>query len=359
MKTSIAYASLGLLSFLLTIILIPILKKIAVRINFVDKPNYRKIHQNAVPLVGGIAIVISVFVVLGTQFTLLVHFREYLPIFSSAFLLLIMGVIDDKMDVKAKYKLAIQLLLSFIIASSSIRITSLFGLFGIHEIAVWVQYALTIIVITGVVNAFNLMDGVDGLVGGLSILGFTMFLVSAIYFNDTVLGTISVVFIGALIGFLKFNLSSKKIFMGDSGSLFLGFILVTLGIQLMEKQSDLSNTNYGYGFLLLVAFFAIPVLDSLRVYMGRIKRGNSPFNADKSHLHHLLLIAGFTHKKVSIAIISFCMIFYFIGFGLASFFSITLVIIATLFVFWSIIRLLLMVKYLQEWKETLKKLEQR
>jgi UDP-GlcNAc:undecaprenyl-phosphate GlcNAc-1-phosphate transferase len=359
MKTAIVYASFGILSLLFTLILIPILKKIAVKINLVDKPNFRKLHQEPVPLVGGIAVAITFFMLMGIQFLLFSHITEYLPIFTSAFLLLIMGVIDDKMDLKAKYKLAIQLLLSFIIASSSIRITSLFGVFGIYEIALWAQYALTIIVITGVVNAFNLMDGVDGLIGGLSLLGFTMFLVSAVYFNNAVLGFISSVFIGSIIGFLRFNLSSKKIFMGDSGSLFLGFILVTLGIQLMEKQSNVSDTNYGFGFLLLVAFFAIPVLDSLRVYMGRIKRGNSPFSADKSHLHHLLLMAGLTHKKVAIAIISTCMIFYFIGFGLASYFSITLVIVATLFVFWSIIRFLLMVKSLQEWKETLKKLEQR
>jgi len=359
MKTNIVYASFGILSFLLTLILIPFLKKIAVKVNLVDKPNYRKIHQDAVPLVGGIAIAITSLMILVIQSLLFTNAKEYTIIFASAFILLIVGVIDDKMDVKAKYKLIIQLLLSFIIASSSVRITSLFGLFGIHEIVIWAQYLLTIIVITGVVNAFNLMDGVDGLVGGLSLLGFTMFLVSSIYFKDTNLTFISIGFIGAIIGFLKFNLSSKKIFMGDAGSLFLGFILITLGIKLMERQSNVVNINYGYGFLLVVAFFAIPVLDSLRVYMGRIKKGNSPFSADKSHLHHLLLTAGLTHKKVSIVVVALSLIFYFIGFGLVSFFSITLIIVATLFVFWSIIRFLLMIKKLEEWKNALKKLEQR
>jgi UDP-GlcNAc:undecaprenyl-phosphate GlcNAc-1-phosphate transferase len=358
MKTNITFTILGTLSFLLTIILIPLLKKIAVKLNLVDKPNYRKIHQDTVPLIGGIAIAIVTFIVLGTQFLLFNSAMEYLAVFTSAFVLLIVGVIDDKMDVKAKYKLGIQLLLAFIIASSSIRITSLFGLFGIYEIAVWAQYLLTIIVITGVVNAFNLMDGVDGLVGGLSLLGFTMFLISSFYFKDTTLGLISIIFIGAIIGFLRFNLSSKKIFMGDAGSLFLGFILITLGIQLMEKQSNISNTTYSYGFLLLIAFFSIPVLDSLRVYMGRIKRGNSPFNADKSHLHHLLLIAGLTHQKVSIIVVGFSLLFYFIGFGLVSFYSVTLIIVITFFVFWIIIRFLLMIKKLKEWGDTLKKLEQ-
>ena len=221
------------------------------------------------------------------------------------------------------------------------------------------QYALTIIVITGVVNAFNLMDGVDGLVGGLSLLGFTMFFIASIFYDNYILGKISVIFIGAIIGFLKYNLSKKKIFMGDAGSLFLGFILVTLGIQFMEKQRVSQDYGYAYGFLILLSFFSIPVLDSLRVYVGRMKRGNSPFKADKSHLHHLLLVAGLTHKKISIFVVLFCLILFFIGFGLISFFSTTLIIVAIMTLFWAIVKLLLMIANLNEWRQTIKKLEQQ
>jgi UDP-GlcNAc:undecaprenyl-phosphate GlcNAc-1-phosphate transferase len=358
MKTAIEFLTFGGLSLLLTLLSIPVIKRIAVAINLIDKPNHRKVHTSPVPLVGGISIAISVILVTLISGKRLPFFIEYSPIIASGFTLLIVGVIDDKNDVSAKYKLIIQLLLSFIIALAGIRITSLYGLFGVYELAVWAQYLLTITVITGVVNAFNLMDGVDGSVGGLSLLGFTMFLLASIYFNDYFLGKISVVFIGAIIGFLKFNLSKNKIFMGDSGSLFLGIVLVSLGIKFMEKQ-NLANLDYAYGFLLLVSFFSIPVLDSLRVYLGRIKRGYSPFTADKSHLHHLLLRAGLTHKKVAISVVSFSMILFFVGFGLISYQSTSIIILLMMILFWGVIRVLLMINSLHTWRETLRKLEQK
>jgi UDP-GlcNAc:undecaprenyl-phosphate GlcNAc-1-phosphate transferase len=359
MKTILEFASFGALSLVLTLVFTPIFKMIAVKVGLVDKPNYRKVHVNSVPLVGGISVVFSaLFVILiaNGRFTFL---NEYLPILATAFILFVVGVIDDKKDVKAKYKLTLQLLLAFIVASYDIRITTLYGVFGVYEMTVWVQYLVTILIITGVVNAFNLMDGVDGLAGGLSLLGFTMFLFASICYGDYSLGLLSIIFIGATIGFLKFNLSSKKIFMGDSGSLFLGFLLVTLGIQFLDKQITNTDNNYIYGFLLLVAFFSIPVLDSVRVYMGRIKRGNSPFKADRSHLHHLLLKVGLSHKRVAFTVILFCMMLFVVGFGLVSFLSITLIILSIVLAFWSIIRILLMMSSLQEWKITLKELENR
>ncbi len=359
METFLEYISLGTLSLLLTLLCTPIIKRMAIKINLVDKPNLRKIHTNNVPLIGGVSIVFSVLMVMLISRNSLSFFREYLSIFSAAFVVLIVGIIDDKNDIKPKYKLVIQLLLSFLIALSGIRIFSFYGLFGIYEIAIWLQYLLTIIVITGVVNAFNLIDGVDGLLGALSLLGFTMFLLASIYYNDYYLGLLSVVFIGAIIGFLKFNLSREKIFMGDSGSLFLGFILVTLGIQLMGKQVISQEYNYGYVFLILVAFFSIPVLDSLRVYMGRIKRGNSPFLADKSHLHHLLLGAGLTHKKIALTVIILALTFFFLGFGLISSCSTTLIILLIMILFWIVIRLLLIINNLQKWIQIIKKLEQQ
>lgn len=358
MKTTVEFLVSGTLALLLTLICIPIIKKIAVKTNLVDRPNFRKVHATPVPLVGGIAIAFSFLLVILLTDNRLGFLMEYLPILSCGFVLLFVGVIDDKKDVSAKYKLAIQLLLSFIIAFSGTRISSLNGLFGIYEIVVWVQYVLTIIVITSVVNAFNLMDGVDGLVGGLGVLGFTMFLLAAIYFNDYYLGKISVIFIGALIGFLRFNLSKKKIFMGDAGSLLIGFLLITLGIQFMEEQAD-SQNGYAYGFLLLVSFFSIPVLDSLRVYVGRVKQGDSPFKADKTHLHHLLLTAGLTHKKVAIAVISLSMILFFIGFGLLSYQSVSIIILFIMGVFWGIVHLLLLINNLHKWKSKLKTLEQK
>jgi UDP-GlcNAc:undecaprenyl-phosphate GlcNAc-1-phosphate transferase len=358
MKIILEYISLGLLSLLLNLLYIPIIKKVAIKINLVDKPNFRKIHTDNVPLIGGVSIVFTALTVILISGNSLHFFKEYLSILSAAFTVLILGIIDDKNDIRPKYKLVIQLILSFIIALSGIRIFSFYGLFGVYEITIWLQYAITILTITGVVNAFNLIDGVDGLLGALSLLGFTMFLLASIYYSDYYLGLLSVIFIGAIIGFLKFNLSKEKIFMGDSGSLFLGFTLVTLGIQLLGKQEINKEYNYGYVFLILVAFFSIPVLDSLRVYMGRIKRGKSPFLADKSHLHHLLLGAGLTHKKISLTIIIVCLIFFFLGFSLITSYSTTLIIFSIIIVFWILRRILLIINNLQKWIQIIKKIEQ-
>ncbi|OAZ04011.1 MraY family glycosyltransferase [Flavobacterium succinicans] len=356
MKTIIVLLSYALLSLLITLLITPILKKTAIRINLVDQPNHRKVHQTAIPLVGGIAVFFSSFIVILAA----AHqnsFRPYLTIFSASFILLIVGIIDDKRDLNAKLKLAIQLLLALLICLDGTRITSLYGLFGIYSISSWVQYLLTIVVITGVVNAFNLMDGVDGLVGSLSMIGFLSLFFTSLYFGTYNLSLLSIIFMGSTIGFLYHNLSRSKIFMGDSGSLSLGFLLVTFGIHFLQHETLNPKWNPLYPFLLLLAFFSIPVFDSLRVYMGRIKKGNSPFKADKSHLHHLLLGSGLTHKKTTLSIALFCLFFLGLGFGLVNYFSTTIILFFTLLAFWLIIRFLLMINKLQKWKSILKKLE--
>ncbi|WKL47800.1 MraY family glycosyltransferase [Flavobacterium pectinovorum] len=360
MKTIFEFLSYGFLSLILALVFIPVIRNIAIKVNFVDKPNYRKVHSTPIPLVGGISIALAVFTtvfVSGYRFSFL---KEYLPILASAMVLLIVGVIDDKKDINAKYKLIIQFLLALIIAFSGTRITSLYGVFGIFEIVIWQQYLVTILIITGVVNAFNLMDGVDGLIGGLSLLGFLIFLLIAIYFNDYNLAFSSTLFIGAVLGFLRFNLGREKIFMGDSGSLFIGFILITEAIKFLQNHEIGNEQSSGsYTVLLLILFFSIPVLDSLRVYMGRIKRGNSPFSADKSHLHHLFLGVGCSHKKTTLMISAIFAFVLLIETSMQSFLSLTFIIATSIIIFSIIVRILIMVNNLYRWRFILKDLENK
>lgn len=359
MKTILEFLSYGILSLVLTLVFIPIIRNIAIKANLVDKPNFRKVHFTAVPLTGGISIALAFIAVVIISNYRLSFLREYLCIFASAFVLLIVGVIDDKKEVSAKYKLIIQLLLALTIALSGTRITSLFGLFGIYDIAVWQQYAITVLLITGVVNAFNLMDGIDGLIGMLSLLGFTIFFFTAVYFKDYNLALSSVIFIGAVIGFLRFNLSSVKIFMGDSGSLFIGFVLITEAVNFLQKHESGKDHFFSYSVLLLLLFFLIPVLDSLRVYMGRTKKGKSPFSADKSHLHHLFLGIGFSHKKTTLMI---GLLFTFLLFSVSamnSFLSLTMILLCSILIFTIIVRFLLMINNLNQWTARLKKLEDK
>jgi UDP-GlcNAc:undecaprenyl-phosphate GlcNAc-1-phosphate transferase len=358
MNQNITLAILGIISFLLGMLIIPILRKIAYKINFTDKPNPRKVHLQPIPLVGGISIAIVLICVLMISPHFIAIVKKYLTILTCGFILLIVGVIDDKTDLNAKFKLVIQLCLATIVVHNDTRISSFYGFLGINEINIYLQYFLTITVITGVVNAFNLMDGVDGLVGTLSFLGFTMLLIVSVFLKNIELATICTLFIGSILSFLKYNLSKKrKIFMGDSGTLFIGFVLITLGINILENEKINVNQHYNYLFLLLITFFSIPVLDSIRVYLVRIKNGNSPFKPDKSHLHHLFLSFGINHKKISLFIITMCMITFFIGFGLISLLSITLIVLSIIVTFIIFIKILLAIRDFNYWKNTIKKLE--
>lgn len=347
----------GAAAYMINQILIPILSRIAFKINLVDKPNYRKIHVLSTPLIGGISIAIStLFMIVITNRVEIVD--DYFPIFITSFILLIMGCIDDIIDLKASYKLVVEVLLAFSIAASGTRIESLYGFLGVYHLGIVIQYFLTVIVIAGVVNAINLFDGVDGLAGTYTLLGFIMLAIVGFYTQNSDLLVIGTIFVGSLISFLRENFSTKKIFMGDSGALFLGFLLITIGIQLLKVPSFSVKTHNSFPFVILVAYFAIPVLDSLRVYLGRIKNGYSPFHADKSHLHHLLLKTGLNHKAITLAIILFCLLILLTNFGFSEFFSITIVLMAMVLMFVAVIKILLLFHGLKEWTAILKKLEQ-
>ncbi|MFN0292442.1 glycosyltransferase family 4 protein [Pedobacter helvus] len=357
MDTIMYVIGIGAVAFMINQLLIPVLSRIAFKFNLVDKPNYRKIHLLPIPLIGGISIAIS------TILTILISDRfeiveDYLMISTTSVILLIMGCIDDQKDIKASYKLALELLLAISIAASGTRIESLYGLLGVYHLGIAMQYFLTIIVITGVVNAINLFDGVDGLAGTYSLLGFILLGIIGLYIQNQNLLLIGTIFAGSLLSFLRKNFSPKKIFMGDSGALFLGFMLITLGIKLLQNKPPLFKEHASYGFIIMAAYFSIPVLDSIRVYLGRIKNGYSPFMPDRSHLHHLLLKIGMNHKSITFLIVSFCISMLLVNIGFSGIFPITIVLVAMVVIFAAMVKVLLLIHGLKEWGEILKKLEQ-
>ena len=356
MKTIIQIFTAGITSFLLTIVLIPVLKKIAIKINLVDKPNGRKIHQLPIPLIGGIAIALAIFLTSLINAQLFLFIVKQQTLFSTALVLLILGIIDDKIDLNAKYKLMIQLICALAIAFSGIRIVSLYGLFGVYEIPVLLQYILTMVIITGIVNAMNLMDGIDGLLGEISMLGFLILFSFSIYLKEYSFTALCISFVGSISGFLKFNLSNKKIFMGDAGSLFLGYILVSSSIYLLNNNSHSENSK---NLLLIsaIGFFALPVLDSIRVYLGRIKIGKSPFKADKTHIHHLLLLMNFSHKRIGVIITFISIVFLIYSLMVLNYLSLFWIILS-IGVLFSIISLILNLnKKVIDWRDKIKELE--
>ncbi len=351
------YLLTPLLAFILSIIFIPISRRIAFKIKLVDKPNARKVHTDAVPLVGGIVVFVA------TALSLLMMNKEWLDISVikvisiGAGVLLAVGAIDDKLDIRAILKLLIQLALAHFAFINGIAIESMYGILGIEELPYWVQYILTITIITGVINAFNLMDGIDGLAAGLAIIGLAIFTYLAFLVGNSFLCLLFLAIIGALVGFLRFNLSkTQKIFMGDAGSLFLGFILIISAISIIQAAESLPQFNLILA--LIIGVLALPVIDSLRVYRGRIKKGGSPFKADKTHLHHLVLFFGMSHKASTAFILGVCGLIIVASTIVGHFFGIGYAILALLLLFMFIVSFLSLNKDVKIWRDKIKHIEE-
>lgn len=344
-------------ALIFSLLLIPVLRRIAIMVGMVDKPNARKVHSEPVPLVGGISIAIATWLALLSSPVFKESFQQNTSLLIGGLIMLIVGALDDRLNIKPVYRLLIQFGCAFAVAFSGIRITSLHGLVGITEIPIYLQYGLTIIVITGVVNAYNLMDGIDGLIGGLTFVAAAVLGVISYQLGLFDLTVLCLAITGAIVGFLRYNLSRRKIFMGDAGSLLLGFVLVVTAIRILNSTNE-QNPNEQLKILLLIAgIFLVPVFDSLRVYRARIKRGVSPFKADKTHLHHLFLFLGITHRKATILIVILVLLITLIVAGLVFLIPAIWVIAAGVFVFASVAVVLTLNRSVQEWRERLKDFE--
>lgn len=344
-------------SLVLALILLQLLRKIALKINLVDTPSTRKIHTTPIPIIGGVAIVISSGLALMISPEFWNGIYEYHVVIVGAIVLLAIGLIDDKMNVRPTLKLIVQIALAHFVFHSGIRIDSMFGIFGIYELSFSIQYILTLLVIVGVINAFNLMDGIDGLAAGLSIIGFLVYTYLAILTGNVFLVVLFSSIIGALIGFLKFNLSTKnKIFMGDAGSLVLGYILVVSGIVLIQSAHGTSNVPTA--LVVVLGVLGLPVTDSLRVYYRRMKLGCSPFKADKTHFHHLVLMFGIGHKKASFLIILFVVCIIALNVILVTVFNVTHTIIYFLILFVLISTILEINREINIWRKKIESIEE-
>lgn len=347
---------LPVVSLVFVLIFTPIARAIAIKVKLVDKPNARKVHHKSTPLVGGLVIFASVGLTLLLGSTS-VDFGDHLHILAvGSTVLLAIGLVDDRWDLRASYKLMVQIAVAYFVFASGIRLSSFFGIFGIEAVPEYLQYILTILIIVGTVNAFNLTDGIDGLAGGLAFLASFAYALLAFLLHRMDYVAFFLVILGALLGFLRYNLSDRsKIFMGDAGSLVLGFVLVVSGLSLIETATDSSLLNLTIS--VVIGVLVLPVLDSLRVYRNRIKRGESPFKADRTHFHHLVLALGLKHKLAAMLVIVVALLIVMIAVLVGGFFSITLSIIALLLFFAGIASFLLLHQEVVIWGEKIKDLE--
>jgi UDP-GlcNAc:undecaprenyl-phosphate GlcNAc-1-phosphate transferase len=305
-----------LLSILSGFFMIPSIMNFCKKKGLYDIPNKRKIHHNLVPRLGGISFLPSMLLAFFVALMALggqIHGRQItISIWSIGFmvsLLLIyaIGIVDDLIGVGAKIKFIVQIIAAYILTLCGLYINNLYGLFGIHEISYWIGMPLTIFVIVFIVNSINLIDGIDGLAASLSIIALSGFLYCFIREKMTVYCILIAGLIGILIPYLYFNLfgkveNNRKIFMGDSGSLTLGFILGFLFVKYSMDNRNLmpfSNDRIMLGYSLLI----IPVFDVVRVIIHRLRNHKSIFVADKNHIHHKLMRAGLTQHQALIVIL--------------------------------------------------------
>ena len=301
-------------------LIIPRILIISLRKKLFDIPDARKIHKRAIPRLGGV----SFFPTILFSCCLVLAFRsltgynisdlqvsyvlpECLFLICGMTLLYLTGIADDLIGVRYRQKFVVQILCACFLPISGLWINDLYGLFGVHVISAWVGIPFTVLTIVFITNAVNLIDGIDGLASGLSSVALLVFGVLFIEKGLWMYSIIAFSTFGVLVPFFYYNVfgsveRARKIFMGDTGSLTLGYILSFLAVK--YSQNNLVVTSYTEGaFVIAFSTLIVPSFYVIRVVMLRIRNGKSPFEADKNHIHHKFLAMGFTPRKALITIL--------------------------------------------------------
>ncbi|MDI9355588.1 MAG: MraY family glycosyltransferase [Chitinophagaceae bacterium] len=306
-------------SFLICFILTPVVIYFFVKNNIIDSPGGRKIHKENTPSMGGICIVFGALfsVILWVGLKQLTDIRMLI---FSVLIIFIVGLRDDIVNLSAKQKLLGQVCAALLVTIyGKIYITSLGGFIGIYDIPLYVSILLSTFIIISITNAFNLIDGIDGLSGGFSIVSFLFFGIW-FYLNEKYIYSLfTFSFIGAVMGFMIYNWNPAKIFMGDTGALSLGFLLSVFSIIFIELNNSLPfhhiyKFESSIGSAIGIVF--LPILDTTRVFIKRILKGKSPLKPDKGHMHHFLTRIGYSHGYTTCILLTFniTVIFFIIFF---------------------------------------------
>ncbi|MDI6802201.1 MAG: MraY family glycosyltransferase [Thermodesulfovibrionales bacterium] len=304
--TNLLQISLTFLSSLFLVLLVlPQLAHIASRIGLLDHPNGRKVHRTPKPLVGGIGMVMAMSV----SCLLFIPLSNLRGFFSGLILLVVTGFLDDFREISHRWRFVAQMAAAIFIMYFSETILLSFGnflAFGPLNLGVF-AVPLTIFCTVGVINAINMIDGIDGLAGGISLIALVSFSVLSYANQQKELFLLSIAMAGAVAGFLKYNWHPAKLFMGDAGSLVLGFSLTFFSIAVTQKEDSIVPP------VVPLLILAVPIVDTVTVMIKRVIKGKSPFSADRNHLHHILLMMGFTKTTVVRIMLTASAIFSFVG----------------------------------------------
>jgi UDP-GlcNAc:undecaprenyl-phosphate GlcNAc-1-phosphate transferase len=285
-------------AFFISFLAIPRLIEFAHKLKVFDNGGDRASHEGSTPFFGGIAIFTGV--ICSLLFWADIEDIQYILV--SILIVFIVGLIDDLRQITAFKKLIGQIIATLIlIFFGDLQIDSMHGVLGVYDLPIWASLSFTIFVVIVITNGFNLIDGVDGLAGGIGLIASLSFGAVALIMEQNDMALIAFTLAGALLAFLRYNFNPAKIFMGDTGSLVVGMTLSVLAINtikfgLITEDFKLPNK----GPLMAIVFLAIPLFDSLRVFIVRTSKGVGPFSPGRDHIHHALLDLGFGHKRTAL-----------------------------------------------------------
>ncbi len=291
----------ALTSFIIVFISIPSIIKVARLKHLFDFPEERKAHKTEQPTLGGLAIFAGVIFSF-SFWTAEMYFPVRQYVIAAMVILFFIGIKDDIIIISPFKKLIGQILAAFIVVYfGELRLTSLHGVFGIYALPDWLSIAVTIFSILVIINSINFIDGIDGLAAGISIIACAVFGIFLYYYGEYVLSLLAFSLLSALLAFLKYNFSPAKIFMGDTGSLIVGFVLSILCIRFVEinKSATAAFITSGFSPVLAISVLIVPLSDMLRIFCLRLYSGKSPFAPDRNHIHHRLLDLGMNHRTAS------------------------------------------------------------
>ncbi len=327
----------ALLALLGTLWIHPKILKIAILKNLVDNPDARKLQRNPVPVMGGIAVFFGIVIGLCSSQAMFNSASTFMLI-SAMLIMLYVGTIDDIINLSPGIRFLIEIMvIVWLMYVSGCSINSFWGLWGVNAIPEWLSYALTIFAAVGIINAINLIDGVNGLSSGYCFMSSVLFAAYFYITGNQIMTTLALSAAGAIIPFFLHNVfgQSSKMFIGDGGTLVIGTMMAMFVMNILDRQADCTElVSKGVGLIpFSLAVMSIPVFDTLRVMSTRILNKKSPFSPDKTHLHHMFIDLGFSHIGTTISILSMNFLIvtaWFISYRLGATIDIQLYIVVTL-----------------------------
>lgn len=331
-------------------VLIPQILLISFRRNLFDIPDGRKIHQSAVPRLGGIAfkpvVFFSVALLLGV--CQLLGYGDMLGGiasescslafgFCSIMVLYLVGMADDLIGIRYRAKFVVQIACGLMVIAGGLWLDNLHGLFLIYNIPAWVGWPVTVLAVVFIINAINLIDGIDGLASGLCGVAMLFYGMIFLMAHEYIYAMLAFATLGVLVPFFYYNVfgdakRGRKIFMGDTGSLTIGMMLCILSLRVCRCFPDDTSASLPNVFVLAYSPLIIPCFDVVRVYLHRVRNGKNPFLPDRNHIHHKLLAIGMRQRTAMITIVSVSVLFTLCNILLSTYVSVTPLLLADILV---------------------------